>query len=276
MFDVILLAVKVLLIAMAAVFLGYKTGLFGLRRIASVIVFAVLLCVCSLDLYAQFFYPDITLLLIFKSSFLNFTLDFSFFLRIFIITLLLGLVSSVFGVKLSARIKTVRELCILALLIALTAVMAIYCTFRFGSFIKIPFKFIPVFVTSAIFGPLWGGIVGALGDILAYIIFPVGGAPIPQITMVEFLYGFTYGLFFFNLHSWTGFKTMIRIVVCVVLQIAVLNLWLTSFFLADVFEMQFENMLIQRAIPGVINMGLQLVVITVLSKYISTFRKVLK
>lgn len=276
MFDVILLVLKVLLIAVAAVFLGYKTGLFGIGRIPAIIVFIFLLSVCSLDLYAQFFYPDTTLLLIFKSHFLSFTLDFSFFLRIFIITLLLGLVSAVFGVKLSARINTVRELCVLALLVAITVVMAIYCTFRFGSFIKIPFKFIPVFVTAAIFGPLWGGIVGALGDILAFVVFPVGGAPIPQITMVEFLYGFTYGLFFFNLHSWNGFKTMIRIVVCVVLQIAALNLGLTTFFLADIFEMSFENMLIQRAIPGVINMGLQLVVITVLSKYISTFRKVLK
>jgi len=276
MLDLVLLVVKVVLIALFAVFLGYKTGIFGIGRIASAIVFVILMCVFSLDLYAQFFHPDISLLIVFRSGFLNFTLDLSFFVRIFVLTLILGLISSVFGVRLSPRINTVRELCILALLIAITAVMAIYCTFRFGSFVKIPFKFIPVFVTAALFGPLWGGLVGALGDIIAYIIFPVGGAPLPQITMIEFMYGFTYGLFFFNLHSWNGFKTMMKIVVCVVLQIAVLNLWLTTLFLADVFKMTFENMLIQRAVAGVVNMAIQLVVITVLSKYISLFRKVLK
>lgn len=275
MFDLVLL-VKVFVVAILAMFLGYKTGLFSLGRVPAIITFVILLILCSLDFYSLFFYPDVSLKIIFTSSFLNFTADLSLLLRIFIIMLLLGMLSSVFCIRLSLRVSTVKELCVLALLIAVTVLLSIYCTFRFGNAVKIPFKFISVFVTAALFGPLWGGIVGALADIITYILFPVGGAPLPQITMVEFMYGFTYGLFFYNMHSWSGFKTMIKIVVCVIFQIVVFNLGLTTFFLADVYEMTYETALATRALPGVINMAIQLVIITILSKYISTFRKVLK
>lgn len=276
MYDVLILVLKVVLITAFALFLGRKTGLFSMGRAASVIIFIVLLLLCSAELYSAFFRPDISLLIVFKSPFLNLTLDLSFVLRIFLIALLLGLICSVFGVKLSAKIGSVRDLCALALLIAITVLLGIYATLRVGSAIKIPFKFISVFITAALFGPFWGGSVGALADVIAFFLNPVGGAFIPQITMVEFLYGFTYGLLFFNMSSWNGFKTMFRIIVCVIFQIVVLNLGVTTYMLVPLMGISFDNLLIMRAVSGVINMALQLVVISVVSKYISSFRKILK
>jgi len=275
MSEMLIIVLKVLAIALVAFFLGKKTGLFSLDRGVSIVILLILMALFGTEIYSSFFRSDISLLVIFKSSFLNLTLDLSFFLRIFLGTLLLGLLCSVFGLKLGGRIKTVKDLCALALLIAITVLLGIY-SLRFGSAVKISFKFISVFITAAIFGPFWGGAVGAIADIVAFIVNPVGGAFIPQITMVEFLYGFTYGLFFFNLSSWNGFKTMFRVIVCVIMQITILNLWLTTHLLVPIMNMNFDALLVMRAISGVINMAIQLVTISVMTKYISSFRKILK
>ena len=276
MTEVLILVLKVLIIASLAMFLGYKTGIFNLKRIPAIIVFLILLALFSAELYSSIYTNSISFIAVFRSSFLNFTLDLSFFVRIFILTLLLGIICSVFGVTPGVKLKTVKDLCSLGVLIAIAVVLAVYGTVRVGSAIKISFKFIPVFITAAVFGPIWGGTVGALADILAYIVSPVGGAFLPQITMIEFMYGFTYGLFFFNMNRWDGYKSMIKIIICVIFQITVLNLWMTTKMLTPIMHMSFNNLLVMRAVSGVINMAIQLIVISIMSKYISSFRKTLK
>ena len=276
MTDVLILALKVFLIAVFAVFIGKKTGLFSLGKISSLIALLILLFLCSAEIYSAFFRDDISLLIIFKSPFLKFTADLSFGLRIFLCTLFLGILSSALGVDFSMKINSVQSLCILALLIAISALLAVYATFRVGSAIKIQFKFISVFITAALFGPVWGGMVGALADIISFMISPVGGAFIPQITMVEFLYGFTYGLFFYNSCSWGGFKTMLKIIACVIFQIVVLNLGATTYFLVPLMGVSFNTLLSMRAISGVVNMAIQLVAISVMSKYVLKFKKTIR
>lgn len=276
MSEVIFLVLKIFVIALMAMFLGRKTGMFSLGRLTSVIVLIILGCIFSLEIYSAFFRDDISLKIIFNSSFFDFTLDLSFFLRIFIATLLMGLICSCFGVRPSVKLSTAKDICVLALLIAITVLLGIYCTVRIGAGIKVSFKFISVFVTAALFGPLWGGVVGAIADVIAFVINPVGGVFMPQITMVEFLHGFVYGLFFFNMGTWQGFKTMVKVICCVIFQIAVLNLGLTTYFLVPLMKMSFNNLLVMRSVSGVVSMAIQLVVLAFMSKYISVFRKSLK
>ncbi len=90
---------------------------------------------------------------------------------------------------------SVRDLCILGLLMAITALLSIFCTFRIGTLVKIPTKFISVFVTAVIYGPVWGGICAASGDVLNALLAPVGPF-VPQITGLEFVSGFLFGVFF--------------------------------------------------------------------------------
>ena len=97
--------------------------------------------------------------------------------------------------KLGLEKLTAKKLCILAMLTALTVVLAVYGTFRIGNVIKIPTKFITVFISAALYGPIWGGVVAAIGDLLNSFLMPVGPW-LPQITIVEFLCGFMFGLFF--------------------------------------------------------------------------------
>ena len=276
MCDVLLLVLKTLAVMAFALFLGNRTGLFSLRKSASVFAFLLIALLFGAELYSAIFRSDISLRLVFSSSFASFTLDLSFFIRMFLLTLLLGILCSAFGIRPYVRISSVRDLCTISLLIALTVLLGIYATFRVGSAIKIAFKFIPVFVTASLFGPFWGGLAGALADIISYVISPVGGAFIPQITLIEFFTGFAYGLFFYKLNSWGGYKTMMKIVSCVVFQIVILNLGLTTYMLMPIMQMDFNSLLAFRAPACVINMAIQLVALTVMSKHITTFRKMLK
>ncbi len=276
MLDAALMVLKIILIVAFAMYIGKKTGVFSLSPMASALVLVLLACLFSLELYSSFLRDDISFLIVFKSSFLNFTLNLSFFIRIFLATVILGLICSVFGVKPCERITTVKDLCVLALLIAITVLLGIYCTVRIGSGIKLSFKFISVFVTAALFGPLWGGAVSAIADVITFFVNPVGGIFMPQITMVEFLYGFTFGLFFYNMTSWQSVKTVVKIIVCIIFQTIVLNLCLTSYFLIPLMQMSFKNLVILRSVSALVTMALELVLLTFLSKYISSFRRILK
>ncbi len=276
MSDVFILVLKAFAIMIFALFAGRRLGIFSLKKTGSVFALFFVALLFGVELYLSIFRQDVSLKLVFNSSFANFTLDFSLFIRLFLLTLLLGLFCSAFDIRPYVRIGSVRELCTLSLLIALTVLLGVYATIRIGSAIKIAFKFIPVFITAALFGPFWGGMVGALSDIIAFFISPVGGAFIPQITLVEFFYGFLYGLFFYKMSSWGGYKTMLKIVLCVVLQIIFFNQVITTYMLMPIMNMDFNTLLLLRAPAALINMTIQLIVLAVMSKHITTFRKVLK
>lgn len=110
---------------------------------------------------------------------------------------------------------TTRRICLLGVFTAITAILGIYATFRIGNQIKIPLKFITVFMTGAIFGPLSGGFVGAAADVLNALLMPVG--PImPQITLVEFFCGVIYGICFYRAKPDRSYYW--RCIVCCLLQ----------------------------------------------------------
>ncbi len=178
--------------------------------------------------------------------------------------------------KAAARLSSARDLCMLALLIAITALLAVYGTVRIGAGIKISFKFISVFLTAAFFGPLWGGAVAAVADVIAFFINPVGGVFMPQITMVEFLHGFVYGLFFFGEFEWKGFGTILKIIACTALQTIVLTLGLTTYFLMPLMNMSFIPLAAMRSFSVLISMAVQLAALIFFGRYMPYFKKVMK
>lgn len=113
---------------------------------------------------------------------------------------------------------SIKKMCTLALLTALCACLALCATFRVGNQIKISLKFIPVFVTGALYGPLAAGMVAAAGDLANSLIMPVGPY-LPQITAVEFLYGILFGVFFHRARDNAFFY--LRAVLCAAVTTAV-------------------------------------------------------
>lgn len=87
-----------------------------------------------------------------------------------------------------------RKLVMLALLTALTIVLARFLAFQI-QILRISLEFIPILIAAILFGPLAGGIVGAVADVLGYVIKPMGTF-FPGFTISAFTTGFIYGLFF--------------------------------------------------------------------------------
>lgn len=112
------------------------------------------------------------------------------------------------------RIST-RKMCLLGLFAAITVILGMFATIRVGNLIKIPFKFITVFVVGAIYGPLSAGIVAAIADFFEALKLGVN----PLITMVEFLGGVIFGLCFYKAKP--NYAYYIRALVCALLQFTI-------------------------------------------------------
>ncbi len=65
---------------------------------------------------------------------------------------------------------------------------------------KIGLSFIPVVLAAMMFGSLAGGIVGALGDLMGAVLFPIGPY-FPGFTVVAFLQGGLFGVLLYRKYS---------------------------------------------------------------------------
>ena len=88
--------------------------------------------------------------------------------------------------------KNVTILTCLALLIALDIILTRFLSIN-TQFLRISLGMIPVALAGVIFGPVWGGVCGAAGDLLGMLIFP-SGAYFPGFTLTAALTGIIYGL----------------------------------------------------------------------------------
>ena len=126
MSEVLYFALKIIAIVIFAMYFGKKTGVFSLGKLPAFVALVVVSCLFGLEFYSSFFRDDISLVIKFVSPFLNLTLDLSFFLRIFFATLFLGLLCSCLGVRFSTKLSSVKDLCTLAVLIAITVILAYF------------------------------------------------------------------------------------------------------------------------------------------------------
>lgn len=167
-----------------------------------------------------------------------------------------------------------KKICTTAMLVAIAFLLGA-ASLRIGSGIKISFKFLPVFVCSALFGPFYGGLCGALADFLSYFLNPGGGSLIPQITVVEFLYGFSFGIFFHKC-AYLNKKNVLKAALCVLFNTLLLSLGVMSFILKDLVGLTYTQTLIMRLWSSSLTMLIQFFGIVILLRYIPTFKKILK
>lgn len=169
--------------------------------------------------------------------------------------------------------KFVRKLCMIGLLTAVTVILAVFCTFRIGSMIKIPFKFLSIFLISAVFGGVWGGISALIGDF--FNVFITGMAFNPFISAVEFLYGVIFGLLFYK-HSFIGKGYILRAVICSVIMFLI-DIFITSYILTffGIFA-DFYLAVSCRLPAGIIKAVLQLTAMIFGRKFLIYFKRLVE
>ena len=94
------------------------------------------------------------------------------------------------------ELKSIYGLTAIAMLLALRVVLGIFANSTlaiFGNTVKISGAFIPISVAGAMFGPIPAGLVGALGDIISFMLNPTSGGYFPGFTISGLLTGIIYG-----------------------------------------------------------------------------------
>jgi ECF transporter S component (folate family) len=91
---------------------------------------------------------------------------------------------------------SVRELCQIAMLIALTFVLERLVPVLSIQTSRITFAFIPMMACGMFFGPIWGAVAFGAADILGWPI--MGLTPIPLILLSRIVNGFLFGLILYR------------------------------------------------------------------------------
>ena len=116
------------------------------------------------------------------------------------------------------EMKSIYALAAIAMLLALRIVLGFFAN-----------STLPIAVTGVMFGPIPAAIVGALGDILSFIIAPTG-AYFPGFTINGFITGFIYGMFLYKNNV-----TLLRVVLAWFTNMLCVETFLTAFWLYTLY-----------------------------------------
>ncbi len=158
-----------------------------------------------------------------------------------------------------------RTVVYLGVLTALEIVLSRFLSINAWN-IKIGFSFVPVAAAAILFGPLPAAVVGALGDFLGAILFPIGPY-FPGFTLTAFLTGALFGLLLYRK------QTVLRVLAAAAVSQLILGLLLNTLWISILYGSPFGALLATRAVQCAILGPVQFVVILALSKALKTYGK---
>lgn len=165
---------------------------------------------------------------------------------------------------------TTGKVCSLGLLIAITIVLSILSGYlRIGNFSKLSISFVPVFIAAYSFGGIAGGMVAALADIISCFVNPVGPF-LPQLTAIEFIYGFIYGIFFYKASPKLYLPTVL---ICDAFQFWA-NMLLKTTVLSATYGATFNSYFITRLPMCIVQAIIIFIVLILIKPFLKTFDKI--
>lgn len=150
--------------------------------------------------------------------------------------------------------SNITRLVVISFMIALEVILTRIFAIFMPTSIRISLGFLPVAMTSILYGPLWAGASYALGDIIGMLIFPMGPY-FPGFTLTAFLTGAVFGLVLYG-KPVTFKRTLIASLIVVVFC----NLILDTFWLYLLYDQAVIAMLPLRLVKA----GLTLIMQTTL------------
>ena len=160
-----------------------------------------------------------------------------------------------------------KKLTLTAMLTALEIVLSRFLSISAWN-MKIGFAFVPVALAALLFGPLWAGAVGALGDFLGALLFPIGSY-FPGFTLTAFLMGLCYGVFLYSKQSFP------RILLAVAIHQFVLSLLLNTLWISILYGSPYGPLLVSRLPQCALLAAVQTVVIQALVRLLPQLRRAL-
>ena len=169
------------------------------------------------------------------------------------------------------ELKNLRTIVVTALLIAIAVVLGFFSV-QLTENLKIGFSFIANELTAMLFGPVVGGIMGGVADIIKYLLKPTG----------PFFFGFTFnailGAVIYGVMLYKKPISFKRILASKIVVAIVVNVFLNTYWLSMLYGNAFMAILPPRLIKQIIMVPIQSImlyaVVEVLAKakVISAFR----
>lgn len=157
------------------------------------------------------------------------------------------------------RTFPVRRLVYLALFVALYILLQNYLGIHTET-LKIGFSFIPLALCAMLYGPVWTAVVAGLGDVLGFVLFPVGPY-FPGFTATACLSGVLYGICLYRRP-----RTWPPILAAVLSNQLVVSLGANTLMIAYLYSMPLSVLLPARLIQCAILVPIQLVVLRLLKQ----------
>jgi ECF transporter S component (folate family) len=152
------------------------------------------------------------------------------------------------------NINLTRRMVLMALLVALGIVLTRFLSLRFaiGSIegVRIGFGGFPAIFGGIILGPLAGGVIGAITDVLGFLINPMGPY-MPHFTITAALTGAIPG--FIYIYMLKNKSTWINLILAISIGQIITSLLLTPYFLQSIFEIPMTVTMIPRLVGQAIN-----------------------
>lgn len=163
------------------------------------------------------------------------------------------------------ELSSVKSVALCAMLLALRVVVGYFANFSLAITpnAKVGFSFLPIAITAMLFGPVCGMIVGGLGDIISFLLVPMGGYFFGW-TLNGILVGMLYGLFLYKADG----KMLLRLVICELLINFAVEVPLGSLWLMIQFQKAFWVMASTRAIKCLIAVPLETVLVYFFGKVV--------
>ena len=151
---------------------------------------------------------------------------------------------------------SLRTIVTLSLLTALEIVLNRFLSINAWN-IKIGFSFVPVVIGAMLYGPLGGAVVGALGDFIGALLFPIGPY-FPGFTLTAFLMGAVFGLLLKKV------RTVSRVLAAVGINQFIMSLFLNTLWISLLYGSPYVPLLATRLVQAVVLTVAQIVVILAL------------
>lgn len=158
--------------------------------------------------------------------------------------------------------KAVLRLTISGMFLALSVILGLF-KIPLSQISEIRLQFLPVAAEGILFGPLYGGILGGLSDILCYIVKPTG-AFFPGFTFSAIVQGVIYGTLLRKDQS------LGRIITASALDTLIVSMILNPIWLMMLYSNSFKVIFMGRIIKVLIMFPINTILLAVTAKIIST------
>ena len=157
------------------------------------------------------------------------------------------------------KAKDVKKFAKCCMLLA-AMIASSYINSYFGNFLKISITFIFLSIIGAKFGPIICAVIASIGDIVQFLIKPVGPYQ-PLLTLTALLTGLLYGIFLYK-----DKITFPRIITSALIKGLIINQLLNTYFIAILYGAKFQALFISRLPENLIMIPIEIVVIYFLLK----------